>query len=159
MLSNFSTYIREGDLQAVIKLCGSELRSFLAYAAGKSSNSVYQKSGNTLNSVEDAIIKIAKDYQSLSDDILVKKGENFEDAVKNPVRIEVRRSKELSGAAQIAVRGIFGDFRSIALKQLKKNKVFDKLNISVSGNASFEINISGVNKALALKYLKKLKSG
>ena len=106
-MSKHSTYIEEKDVQKLVKFCAEELRLFLGFLASGDKKSPYHKAQG-LTEIEDAIREAAEQFCKNSDlfskDRLVKNGQNFEQAVKFPVRIEVRRSPGIDGAAQIAVR-------------------------------------------------------
>ncbi|MGE0268183.1 MAG: hypothetical protein AB7S78_06995 [Candidatus Omnitrophota bacterium] len=156
-----STFISETDTKALVRLCGQHVREFLTFLNDPNKPSYFSKGNNpliNLYKVEPSIIDKARQFElspdTYSDNNLVKYGKNVSEAVGHPVRIEVRKVKGVRGSAQIAVRGVFGVFRDNVLEQIQEHKDYDekKYYIRLSGNASFEINRKGVDKALPIQY-------
>lgn len=160
-MSKNSTFISETDTKALVHLCGQHIREFLAFLNNPDKPSYFSKGNDMLShlrKVEPSIIDKARQFELspgvYSDTNLVRYGHDYSEAVGHPVRIEVRKVKGVRGAAQIAVRGVFGIFRESVLSQIRKSQGYDekKYYIRLSGNASFEINRKGVDKALPLQY-------
>lgn len=161
-LSNLSTLIDEKNAQQLTKVIGRLIRDFLSFVNDPESGGIFAEVDNnrkTLQNIEPAIKELAglfRDQPGLfEDEQLVGYGENYARAMAHPVRIEVRRVPEVNGVAQIAARGIYGPFRTVVIEYLKAHARVsaEKYYVRLSGNASFEINIQGVNKALPLYYL------
>lgn len=159
-MSNLSTLIEEKDAQQLIDVIGKLIREFLSFVNNPDSGGIFAEVDNnrkTLHNMEPAIKEQAglfHDHPELfANEHLVRYGENYAQAIAHPVRIEVRRVRELAGVAQIAARGIYGPFRTVVIEYLKAHVSPQKYYARLSGNASFEINIKGVNKALPLRYL------
>ena len=160
-MSNNSTFISDLDTKKLVKLCGQQIREFLNFLNYPDKASVYSEVKNRkkiFSQIESSIFDKAKHFQktpsAFSDRNLIKYGQKVVEAVGRPVRIEIRKVDGISGSAQIAVRGVYGIFRKYALSQIISHKTYDpdKFFIRLSGNASFEINRSGVDKALPIKY-------
>lgn len=147
---------------------GRVIRSFLTFAADDSTGSPFAVVDNkteSLHNIESEIREAARRFRDdpalYSDEKLVAYGRNHEEAVAHPVRIEVRRVAGEPGVAQIAARGICGDFRHVLLEEVGRAPDIqgDHYYLRLSGKASFEINRAGVDKALALRYLSRQWSG
>jgi len=163
-MTDYSTFMNNEETDAVVRACGDEIREFLSFLAGVSEDSPYQylpEKEQLLSEIVPELRDSAQQFKStpqeFTDEKLVEKGEDFRVSIHNPVRIEVRCSKMREGAAQIAARGIHGSFRNITLQQIKARDAVKErnLDVRVSGSASFEVNRSGVNKGLSLKYLRR----
>ena len=100
----------------------------------------------------------AANPRQYTDEALVKRGADIVAAAHYPVRIEVRGVIEnegvTQGAAQVAARGIFGDFKEIAVRRVeKKLKSSIGLVTKSSGKATIELTAARVDKALPLAYM------
>ena len=99
----------------------------------------------------DELERLYKKINSLEVDELIKYGNNLLEAYKHPVRIE-RRTFNNKDISQIVLRGIWEDYRFIAIDYLEE-KIKKEVAIKISGKGSIEFNKVGVNKSLPLKYL------
>lgn len=160
MLNN-STFISDVDTKKLAKLCAEQIREFLNFLNYPDKASIYSEVKNrkkNFSQIESPIFDKAKHFQktpnTFSDRNLIKYGQKVAEAVGHPVRIEIRKVEGISGTAQIAVRGVYGIFRTYALNNIISHKAYDpdRFFVRLSGNASFEINRHGVDKALPIKY-------
>ena len=153
-----TTYISQDDIECLVQFSALELKDFFSCLIYKNKRSAYftqvdQFDMSQSSQLVQAMVSISEDRRRLFIDNLLKNG-NSSIAHCYPVRIEVRTAENTKGAAQIAVRGIYGKGREITMDHFRKQyQGFDNININMSGKMSFEINIKGVNKALPLKYL------
>ncbi|MBP9853603.1 MAG: hypothetical protein KBD53_01905 [Candidatus Omnitrophica bacterium] len=154
-----NTFISEADTKKLVKICAQHVRDFLQFLDDQYQPSYFKgRDQNVLRKQEPVIFAQAKKFKlnpkAFTDHNLVQYGNNFLSAISYPVRIEVRKVKGVAGTAQIAVRGVFGEFRHTVLKQIQKNKNYDQNNfyIRLSGRTSFEINRRGVDKGLPIRY-------
>lgn len=161
-MSNPSTLIQQEDAARLVQSIGQLIRDFLTFINDPGSNGIFSHGDNkkgAMQSIEPPIREQARLFANepalFQDQNLTDYGADFEQAVAHPVRIEVRQVAGEPGVAQIAARGIHGRFREAAVSCLKAQAGLspDRYYIRLSGNASFEINIAGVNKALPLRYL------
>ncbi len=156
-----TTYLTEQDVEACVAFSGHEIKEFYSYFIHHNAKSPYGEWANGFNidshdALKEIVLKFCGDKTQLLVDKLVKNGEGI-DAHIHPVRIEVRKTKDVPGASQIAVRGVYEDFRQVTLNRFKANDDLSKraLSIKMSGQMSFEINVKGVDKALPFHYLSK----
>lgn len=162
-MSKQSTFISDTHAAQLVAIFANEIRAFLQYLASSIKYSTLSRVDNNqtiLSQVESAIVGKVKTYlahpERFSDRQLVEHGMDFEKALEQPIRIEVRTLPEVAGCAQIAVRGICGDFRREALDRIAQTDLLQSgsFYLRVSGNASFEINQAGVDKSLPIRYLR-----
>ena len=161
-MSTPSTLITEEETRALVAVIGRLIRAFLSFAAGEEGSSPFTEVDNNKESlhniepdIRQAAVRFREDPDFFSDERLTAYGDNHEQAVAHPVRIEVRRVAGEPGVAQIAARGIFGPFRNVLLEEIRRSGDIrcEDYYLRLSGKASFEINRAGVNKALPLRYL------
>ncbi len=159
----FSTYLTESDVRLIVATSGRQIRAFFAFLKSPNQSSPFRamKAGvNPLFKIDSEMRGLISEFQKnpkvFTDKALVERGKDIVKAYRYPVRIEVRRNKGIKGAAQIAVRGIAGDFRKVTLNTFKKLPPFKskRLVIKQGGFKSYEINVAGVTKALPIRYLK-----
>lgn len=140
------TYIPKADISTIIRLSGEEIRSFLSSAKpddfrgeAKSAIKLYQKTPN-----------------AFSDKHLVEYGNNIDEAIDHPIRIEVRHVLE-TGAAQVVSKGIWGaTTRHEVIKKFREAliQVDKSIEVRLAGTSSFEFNVKGVNKACCIRFLR-----
>jgi hypothetical protein len=158
-IRSLSTYLLEDDLAAIIRLMGNEIRSFYGHWRNSRTQSPYARAGvcepAEASSLDDLADEFSRHPEQFSDSSLVLLGADHRTAGQNPVRIEVRQTAGLPGAAQIAARGIPDPYREIALERIRRAELFKKrlLKIKKSGSMSLEVNVAGVDKALPIRYL------
>jgi len=155
-----STHFNENVAAEIVKASGHEIREFFsflnnpqkasAYGSLKNKDQAFQKISQSL---KETAIKFENFPQQFSDECLVENGKNIKQAIGYYARIELRRSGQDSGVAQVAVRGVEGEFREVALSRLRPGVQPHGIDIKLSGKASFEFNVVGVNKALPFIYL------
>jgi len=163
-MGTHSTYLSDEAVERIIQASGEEIRLFLDFLGYPKKKSPY----SSLKNVKAVLAHLSADMRQcaenfrqnpsfFSDQRMVEMGEGVEEAIKNFVRIEIRRTPAIGGAAQVVSKGIEGDFRMAALKRLRAKKGFRKseLTIKFAGRSSIEFNVAGVNKALPFKYLEK----
>ncbi len=162
-MSKQSTFISDTHAAQLVAIFANEIRAFLQYLASSIKYSTLSRVDNNqtiLSQVESAIVGNVKTFlahpERFSDRQLVEHGMDFNKALEHPIRIEVRTLPEVSGCAQIAVRGICGDFRREALDRIAQTDLLKSgsFYLRVSGSASFEINQAGVDKSLPIRYLR-----
>ena len=157
------TYLSDFDVNAVVKFCGCQIREFLDFLQTENNEFPFSQvidNRKFFNELEPEYSAVLESYkaspESFSDQELIKRGADFQKAINNVVRIEVRKTEGVPGAAQIAVKGIKGDCRKVCLERFQSQDNFKDKNIEfrMAGVSTFEVNVSGVNKALPLKYLR-----
>lgn len=162
-MSSLTTYLTESEVFKISQASGDMIRKFLDFLDDPSEESMYWPLESELETAvgDDPEWKtVLPDYlahpESFSNDKLMAYGECALTSHQKPIRMEVRRTEGVSGAAQIAVRGIAGDFRDIALAEFESRGLLEYGHILVKkgGHKSFEFNVKGVSKALPLAYLK-----
>lgn len=156
-----TTYLTQDDVECCIRFSAMEVKEFYSLFLNQNQSSPYAAlmQGFHLDQhprLKDVVLHVTADRTQLFVDNLIKNGEGDEAHI-HPVRMEVRASQGISGASQIAVRGVYGNFRSITLARFNQNDDIRArdLSIKMSGRMSFEINVCGVDKALPLHYLTK----
>ncbi|MCA9405834.1 MAG: hypothetical protein KC684_04810 [Candidatus Omnitrophica bacterium] len=161
-MPNQSTYLDEQLIDMIVKISGQEIRDFLDFLVTKDTNSAFARSADwpvLAANLDPQWHKIAENFQqqpdAYSDTVLVENGRCYQTAVNHPVRIEVRRTDNVPGAAQVAAKGIAGDFRLNAIERIKATAFYKRnaFEVKLSGTSSFEFNTLGVDKALPLIYL------
>lgn len=160
-MSKQSTLIQSEEARELVSAIGGLIREFLSFVSGAGAGTIFSQVDNNkdaLHNMEPAIKEAAVRFRErpdlFQDDKLVGYGAEYTTAVAHPVRIEVRQVAGEPGVAQIAARGITGEFRRIVLEFFREHAHIpaDRFYVRLSGRASFEINIAGVNKALPLHY-------
>lgn len=143
----------------VVSLLGSEIRCFYESLRGFESSRLVLHS-LALSQEEESHLKNSRAHYLLHpeefvDERLVELGSDYQTANQNPVRIEVRRTPGMPGAAQIAARGIPDPYRDAVILRIHAMEEFQHrpLQIKKSGQMSLEVNVRGVDKALPIRYL------
>lgn len=161
-IRSLPTYLSEKDVSAVVSLLGNEIRYFyssltLPFESSLEMSGDLETTNKILLSVRPVRDHFINQPDDFNDENLVDRGSDFRTAHQNSVRIEVRRTSGISGAAQIAARGIPDFFRDKALSRIRNADVFQsvRLVIKSSGKMSLEVNVQGVNKALPIRYFLK----
>lgn len=146
-MKNFMrTYIPKTDIATIISLSGQEIRSFLASA----------KPDDFRGEAKSAIKLYHKSPHVFTDKHLVEYGNNIDQAIDHPIRIEVRHVTE-SGSAQVVSKGIWGAaIRGETIKKFRQAlSLVDKgIEVRLAGTSSFEFNVKGVNKACCIRFLR-----
>lgn len=139
------TYLTTPQVKTIVHLSGTHIRIFLGNADPK-------------DFAGDASASIAMFHEapaSFSDEALLEKGANVDDAHQYPVRIELRGINS-EGAAQVVAKGIWGKAREKAIQALRKELQGQPypLLVRTAGSSSFEFNRRGVDKSLPIRYLR-----
>ncbi|MBI3602697.1 MAG: hypothetical protein HY209_07395 [Candidatus Omnitrophica bacterium] len=140
------TYIPQADIPIIIHSSGEEIRQFLSLASPD----------DFRGEAKSAIKLYRKDPYLFSDKHLVEYGNNIEQAINNPMRIEVRHASQ-AGAAQVVAKGVWGaTTRQEVIKRLREEltKVDKRIEVRLAGSSSFEFNVKGVNKACSIRFLR-----
>lgn len=140
------THIPKIDIPVIIHLSGEEIRRFLSTA----------NPDDFRGEAKGAIKLYQKDPALFSDNHLVEYGRNIENAINNPVRIEVRHLSAY-GAAQVVAKGVWGvGLRQEVMRRLREElaKVDIHIEVRLAGTSSFEFNIKGVNKSCSIRFLR-----
>ena len=139
------TYLTSAEVRLIVHYAGSHIRRFLG-------NSDLEKfSGEA----QKAIKAFHQDPGDFSDESLLEKGANVDDAHRYTVRVELRGINP-RGAAQVVAKGIWGPARNkvvtVLRKELKSNRY--PVFVRTAGSSSFEFNRAGVDKSLPIRYLR-----
>ncbi len=140
------THIPKIDIPVIIHLSGEEIRKFLSTASPD----------DFRGEAKSAIKLYQKDSNFFSDNHLVGYGKNIEEAINNPMRIEVRHVTGY-GAAQVVAKGVWGiTLRQDVIKRIRQElaKVDVHIEVRLAGTSSFEFNVKGVNKSCSIRFLK-----
>ncbi|MEI7999253.1 MAG: hypothetical protein WCH62_07115 [Candidatus Omnitrophota bacterium] len=140
------THIPKADIPTIINLSGEQIRLFLSSA----------NPDDFRGEAKSAIKLYQKDKTVFTDKYLVEYGNNIQQAINNPMRIEVRHATA-SGAAQVVAKGIWGaTLRQEIIKKIREElaKVDKNLEVRLAGTSSFEFNVRGVNKSCSIRFLR-----
>lgn len=140
------THIPKTDIPVIIHLSGEEIRKFLSTASPD----------DFRGEAKGAIALYKKDSKLYTDNHLVGYGKDIEQAINNPVRIEVRHVTPY-GAAQVVAKGVWGaTLRQEVMKRLREElaKVGIHIDVRLAGTSSFEFNMKGVNKSCSIRFLR-----
>lgn len=146
------TYLTGVEIRDIIHFAGHHIRLFL----GNSNPDDFR------GDAKESIIAFHKTPGEFSDEALLEKGSNIEEAHRFPVRIELRginvnrNSSYADGAAQVSAKGIWGPARHAAREAIAKElSRFDyALKVRIAGSSSFEFNRIGVDKSLPIHFLR-----
>lgn len=154
------TYLSSADVRAAGEALADEIRSFLTFLRDPHAISRYRhvpRWDQMLFDVPEDLKQAASRFtlapDEFSTEALFRYGEDHRTAVEHAARIEIR-TETASGAAQIGARGIYGPFRSVALKQTREilSKESSGLQVKTAGAASLEVTVEGVDKSLPPRY-------
>jgi len=140
------THIPKTDIATIIHLSGGEIRLFLSTA----------KPDDFRGEAKSAIKLFLKDPNIFTDKHLVEYGNNIEQAINHPMRIEVRHTSSY-GAAQVVAKGVWGaPLRLEVIKRIREElvKVDKHIEVRLAGTSSFEFNVKNVNKSCSIRFLK-----
>lgn len=161
-MRSLTTYLSSQESQLLVSYSGNTLRAFLDFLLDYRAGS-FLGIGRGLAAecmIRDGELKgVLSQYKAnpgdFSDEALVRKGADAGISHRVPVRIEVRETPGVEGASQIAIRGLFGDYRVKALESFRQLAPFQSgaLTGKTSGEKSLEFNVSGVGKALPIRYI------
>lgn len=161
-MRSLTTYLSSQDSQLLVSHSGNTLRAFLDFLMDSRAGSFLgvSRALATECMIRDGELKgVLLQYEAnpcdFSDEALVRKGADSGVSHRMPVRIEVRKTLGVEGASQIAIRGLFGDYRIKALESFRQLAPFQSgvLAGKTSGEKSLEFNVSGVSKALPIRYI------
>jgi len=163
-MENPSTFLSAEKFTLIIQSAADEIRSFLGFIHNPKDGSAYSSVASKAALLADlsrdmrkCASQFAKDPDIYSTEAMLKMGKGLETAIKNFIRIEVRKTRGVAGAAQVVAKGIEGDFRIAAMKALRKRQGLGEQDIAIkfAGRSSIEFNVRGVNKALPFKFLRR----
>ncbi len=139
------TYLTSAEVKAIVYLSGQQIRLFLGNADPKDFTGDAKK----------AIAAFHENPADFSDEALLTKGANVDEAHQYSVRMELRGVNP-QGAAQVVAKGIWGKARNAVIKALRKELESHShpLIVRTAGSSSFEFNRAGVDKSLPIRYVR-----
>jgi hydroxymethylpyrimidine pyrophosphatase-like HAD family hydrolase len=138
------TYLTAAEVKSIVHLSALQIRLFLGTA----------NPAEFTEEAKEAIMDFLRNPIEFSDETLVHKGANVEEAHKYSVRIELR-GINAQGAAQVVAKGIWGKARENTIAALRKEleRHSQSIVVRTAGSSSFEFNREGVDKALPIRYV------
>ncbi len=139
------TLIHQSQIKTMIKFSGEAIRTFLSTA-----------DANRFKGEANLAIKAFRAKPSdFTDKKLVAYGKGAQEAINNPVRIEVRGLTK-DGAAQMVAKGVWGLRRELVADELSRRckALGYGLHIKLAGKSSLEFNVMGVDKSLPILFLR-----
>ena len=140
------THIPKADIPTIINVSGEEIRRFLSAA----------NPDDFRGEAKIAIKLFLKNRHLFTDKHLLEYGNNIEQAINHPVRIEVRHATQ-NGSAQVVAKGVWGaPLRQNVIKRIREDltKVDKHIEVRLAGTSSFEFNVKGVNKSCSIRFLR-----
>jgi len=140
-----TNYLTASEVKTIVHLAGTQIRLFLGNSDAKDFKGEAQR----------AITAFHYRPASFTDEELLEKGANVDNAHEYTVRIELRGDKAGGKVAQVVAKGVWGHPRQTALAALRKEleRYDHALSLRTAGSSSFEFNRAGVDKALPVRYL------
>lgn len=147
------TYLTPEEVKEIVHVATMHIRLFL----GNSNPQDF--SGDA----KDAIVAFHQNPGDFTEEELLRKGADINDAHTYLVRIELRgisphplRGLFHGGAAQVSAKGIWGEHRQKAQAAVIKDlhRHHDALTVCVAGSSTLEFTRTGVNKSLPINYLR-----
>jgi hypothetical protein len=162
-MENHSTFLDATKLKIIVQAAADEIRSFLGFVQHPHDGSAFDSQdpdgslwAGLSGDMRRFAAKFARDPGAFSTSAMLRMGEGLEAAIKNFVRIEVRRTKGVAGAAQVVAKGIEGDFRIAAMRSIRRRPGLGESQVAIkfAGRTSIEFNVRCVNKALPFRFLR-----